>query len=466
MANRGRKSHSLPAAKIPAALKDIVDLNLLPGESPRLYEALLRDLVLALKPRDEIEHATVVDLTLSTLHAHRLRRIGTALLRAPIPIEAQEMNEEKHEKHMLRVSARNYVHREYRLLSAEEKRKKEEERYQARWREACLRREKERRAMELSTSPDIRALLHRKNVSAMMQAFKHHASDYERVMRILISSERRADRARLAISSHRSNLAFVRDQGRQIDEDFIREIDARKSRPDQIKKIWDARRNATTKAAQGTISKKLIKIDRSSGNNLPVPSEIVELFGSSDLMPGEDRKLYEGIFWSVAKQVRPRDIVEWLLIWRAVEYTLDGHRYHKILTQMLGIEIPVGVPDVRDRLREAAEQYYGKFSKEEKQQHAEDDERRRQELQREYESKRTPAAVATAMTQAFTTDAANFERLDRLVELAQQGRTSALEQIARHRASLSYASELSKVLDEIIDVEFQVMPNEPSPGKS
>lgn len=223
---------------------------------------------------------------------------------------------------------------------------------------------------------------------------------------------------------------------------------------------------------------------RSSSSKLSFPAGLRELFEFSNLMPNEKPEFYEELFRAVAEAIQPKDIVECLLIRRFVDHTLDNHRYQQLMTLLLGseLEMPTG-PKANsdpgyDHLREVAERFEAsrnlsrsspeiqkkaeedrrrrqKEAERERQERQKEAERERQKRQKECDRSRTPAEVTAAMTRAFQQDAAVYERLSRLAEIAEQSRTAALRQIARHRQSLTFAHTVSKVVDNIIDAEFK-----------
>lgn len=216
MAKTKRKISSFPT-DLPAALANLFESNLLPGEKPQTYRSLRRDIALAVKPRDVIEYLLIEDFVQHTLQVYRLRLIATHLLRAEVPPEEgeDEVPQPRHPdglRGVLKMTAKFSAGvvfgeapelRDAKIAAAFERlaeehrdRLEEEERYGP----EHLR----------NRSPGDAA-------AAMRRAFKHGAADYERVIRLVVLAEQRADTAIREIALHRESLAFARQLGRAAD---------------------------------------------------------------------------------------------------------------------------------------------------------------------------------------------------------------------------------------------------------
>ena len=57
------------APSLPPAVTDFVSFSLLPGEDPKLYDAFIAAVALAITPRDTVEHLLIGHYVLHTVQA-------------------------------------------------------------------------------------------------------------------------------------------------------------------------------------------------------------------------------------------------------------------------------------------------------------------------------------------------------------------------------------------------------------
>jgi hypothetical protein len=166
------------------------------------------------------------------------------------------------------------------------------------------------------------------------------------------------------------------------------------------------------------------------------------LFGRPPVLSTEDPRAFEEIQAKIIEKLRPRDMIEQIFIWQAAVATWEMIRYMRQKTLM----IPRKFRQREEALAQhRAQLLRGRMMKDDRQ------------VDADHSAART--ADENDHAQALEMGIKYYGKLDDLQQRAIFRLNSALEQLEHYRVGLGLA--LSQVTQEIIDVEFAEVENQP-----
>ncbi len=189
----------------------------------------------------------------------------------------------------------------------------------------------------------------------------------------------------------------------------------------------------------------------------PIPEDILSLFGDPPVLSTENRKIYSDLLCRVAQAVKPKNMIEWMLIKDIVDLSWEIQRLRRYKSQLIerarrssldAIEIdeetaklppdqqPKPFPMLLPELfpPRPPSKVYKQHQK-----------RKKTELHGERGS-----AIA------FLAVIENYERIDSLLVSAELRRSAVLHDMQFYRESLAHL--LRDASDRIIDVEYEEPP--------
>ncbi|SEC59441.1 hypothetical protein SAMN05444161_1440 [Rhizobiales bacterium GAS191] len=185
-----------------------------------------------------------------------------------------------------------------------------------------------------------------------------------------------------------------------------------------------------------------------------VPAEVRALLGPSWIIEGEDPKRYEELLAQVGAAVQPTDLIDWLLLKDVVALTWEIQRTrrnrdslmrmarHSAMQSILSSLMPnegilmLGQETEVDQL---ALLWFNGDKKATK---------RVDEL-----LARAGLSAADVTAQSLSTNALEFDRLDRQNERHEYRRDALLQQIERRRAG--WAKQVKRASEDIVDAEYK-----------
>ena len=76
-----------------------------------------------------------------------------------------------------------------------------------------------------------------------------------------------------------------------------------------------------------------------------VPTSIESLWGTPELLYGEEAGAYKALWLDVARDIEPSDVIEWLWINDILELTWEIRRLRRFKTQLMQRNFEVGIND-------------------------------------------------------------------------------------------------------------------------
>ncbi len=174
----------------------------------------------------------------------------------------------------------------------------------------------------------------------------------------------------------------------------------------------------------------------------------IDYLGPAPLLDGEDQDAYNALLAQVSAAVKPKDVIEEILVADIVRFTWLGMRYRRLSATLLNAIM-------RDKLLQFLQPLVGgaeAFSL------SKGHEKRDPEAMARLNLKDEATGVSmmdTIAAQSLSTGLTSIERIDQLAMNAEISRNMALRQVEAHRKAL--AQMLREQVKNIEDAEFAVV---------
>jgi hypothetical protein len=216
---------------------------------------------------------------------------------------------------------------------------------------------------------------------------------------------------------------------------------------------------------------KRVRLKQKSKSMISAPAYVQQLalFGPPLLLQGEDEAAYDELLARMCAAVKPVNVVEEMLIadvvfleweilrWRRLKLSLLRRSGHEALEDFLcrTFDDDYRLFDIRDMAKESRARKMA-------QAHARHEPEAIEEVDELLAA--NGLTLHDIMAKGLAAKIEEFERIDRLITIAESRRNASLREIDRHRAALGEA--VRRNVQEVEDAEFEVVETTRSEGKS
>jgi hypothetical protein len=181
-------------------------------------------------------------------------------------------------------------------------------------------------------------------------------------------------------------------------------------------------------------------------SSAPAPTRRLALFGPPPLIEGEDPAAYDDLLTRISGALKPADILEDIWVRDVVDLTWEVLRLRRLKANLMAATAYQGLRTILEPLIQEGAGY----------------------LPEEW-ALRIPSAVKQVerilksagltadaiMAHTLTENLDQFERIERMIAMAEARRNAALRELERHRATL--ANTLRPTVEQIEEAEFEVV---------